>query len=61
MTQCPFNDPNFMIDTSTPCPVCGVRAFPFNTMEEIDDKCVEGLLGEKQNETQSASSTSTTR
>ena len=61
METCPFNDPDFTLSRETPCPVCGVKSWPYATMEEVDDKCVEGLLGGKTNETQSPSSAPSTR
>ena len=48
MASCPFNDPNFIIPCYEPCPVCGVLSFPYADAKEIDERCVEGLLGDKE-------------
>lgn len=55
MLVCPFNDPNFNIPCHEPCPVCGVLSFPYADAKEIDERCVEDLLGDK-HENQSPSS-----
>lgn len=50
--SCPFNDPNFNIGPFDPCPICGVKGWV--EPEEIDEKCVEGLLGDKKHVLQSS-------
>ena len=45
--ECPFDSPNFLIKADEPCPVCGIKAMPYNSIEEIDQACVTGLLGGK--------------
>jgi len=41
---CPFNDPSFHIGTFDPCPVCGCKGWD---VDEVEEKCPEGLLGDK--------------
>jgi len=45
--ECPFDSPNFLIKADEPCPVCGIKAMPYNSIEEIDEACATGLLGGK--------------
>lgn len=45
--ECPFDNPHYLIKPNEPCPVCGIKSMPFNSIEEIDKACVTGLLGGK--------------
>ena len=44
---CPFSSPDFNIRLEDKCPVCGVKGYPFVTLKEIDEACVEGLFGDR--------------
>lgn len=36
--QCPWSNPDFEMDASIPCPVCGVLGYDY---EEVEAKCVD--------------------